>query len=166
MVRLLAMVALALAGWGGPALAQISGDGGPIRIRADRTEYFDTQGISRWIGGVIVSQGQSALHAEEVDIFFDAAQEGADPAQSRKIVRIEARGGVAYIRPTETARADMGVYVAETGLLRLTGTVSLTRERDTLTGESLLYDPVAGEVVVDAEETGSSVRGQFELGGG
>lgn len=130
-----------------PAFGQIGSQGGPIQVQADRTEYFDKQGLVRWIGNVEIEQDDSSLYAEQVDIFFNTATNGG----ARSITRIEARGGVAYIRPNETAQANEGIYLADTGKIRLVGAVSLKRERDTVTGESLLYDPVNGRVEVDAQ---------------
>ncbi len=142
------------------ATAQIGSEGGPIEVRADRTEYYDTQGLSRWIGDVEVHQGDSTLYAEQVDIFFTPSEGDAATAQ-RSILRIEALGEVAYIRPNETARADKGIYFADTGLLHLVGTVSLKRARDTITGDNLIYDPANGQIVVDQGED-ERVRAQFE----
>lgn len=130
-----------------PSLAQIGSGDGPIDVYAKRTELLDDRGLSRWVGDVQVFQGDSKLFAEQMDVFFDEGSDG-----QREIIRIEAHGSVAYITPNEVARADTGIYEAETGLIRLFGNLSLLRSdsRTTVTGDSLYFDPVTGQVRVAA----------------
>jgi lipopolysaccharide export system protein LptA len=64
-----------------------------------------------------------------------AADEG-----SSKISRVDAQGHVVVVTTTDTARADYGVYNAETGIVTLLGNVTITRGQDAIRGEYAVVD--------------------------
>ncbi|MCG8442327.1 MAG: hypothetical protein MI723_11010 [Caulobacterales bacterium] len=161
---LLAAVLLALLAAGAPAGAQISREGGPIDITADESEFLDSERISRWSGSVDVRQGSSRLLADRMDVFF-SGETGGGPG---RILRIEAVGSVRYITPEENARADRGVYVAESQQIEMCGNVTLVvRGTNTLAGECLIVEPEQGRsrIIASVDNRGDRakprVRGVF-----
>jgi lipopolysaccharide export system protein LptA len=142
-MRCLIAACLALACGAAPAAAQqiISPEGGTIVIDGDELELLDAEQVARWIGNVDARQGDSRLLADRMDIFFSKAgsQNQAD------ITRIEATGSVRYITPDRNARADRGVYVAQTRQIEMCGNVTIVvRGTDTVAGECLIVEPESG----------------------
>ncbi len=132
------------------SLAQIGSGGGPIDLNGDRTELLEDQQIWRWIGNVDVRQGDARLLADTMDIHYAAGDDGR-PAD---ILRIVALGSVSYITADEIARADRGVYEADSGVIRLSGNLSVLRGDDVLVGGSLTYNPSTGRSTITAPPSG------------
>ncbi len=136
-------------------LAQIGSGGGPIDLNGDRTELLEDQQIWRWIGNVDVRQGDARLLADTMDIHYAAGDDGR-PAD---ILRIVALGSVSYITAEEIARADRGVYDADSGVIKLSGNLSVLRGDDVLVGGSLTYNPSTGRSVITAPPAGGDAAG-------
>ncbi len=154
-MRTLPLVLLAAIILSAPAAAQIGREGGPIDITADRTEFLDSEGVSRWIGKVDVRQGDARLVADQMDVYFKPGPNGG-PGE---ITRIVATGSVAYITPREVARGQRGVYSLETDRMEIEGDVVLIRGEDTLTGEKLIVEPSLGRAFLDSEASSRGVSG-------
>jgi lipopolysaccharide export system protein LptA len=68
-----------------------------------------------------------------------SAKEGAKDSRNGEISRlhrIDAYGNVIITTPEEVARGDRGVYMAETGIANLMGSVKITRGNNQLNGEA------------------------------
>jgi lipopolysaccharide export system protein LptA len=154
-MRALPLVLFAIACLSTPAAAQIGRQGGPIDITADRTEFLDQEGVSRWIGKVDVRQGDARLVADQMDVYFQPGPDGG-PGE---ITRIVATGSVAYITPREVARGQHGVYSLETDRMEIEGDVVLIRGENTLTGEKLIVEPSLGRAFLDSEVSARGVSG-------
>jgi lipopolysaccharide export system protein LptC len=135
---------------------EIATDGGPIYITADRSEFLVDENLNRWSGAVIVSQGDARLMADEMDFHFD----DPDESGARTINRIDARGGVSYSTPNETARGDEGVYLAETDTINITGRVDLVQGASRLSGEFFEANLATGEYRM--RESRSRASGQSD----
>lgn len=145
-----------------PASAQVGRQGGPIDITAESMELLDREGVSRWRGKVDVRQGENRLVADEVDVFYSESRASG----SSEIVKIVAKGAVAYITPEEIARGDRGEYRVETDQIEMCGNVTLIQGKSTLKGECLLVEPsvgrsriVAAKGSAAAAKPGERVRG-------
>lgn len=124
----------------GPALAQISSEGGPIYINSERTESLERDRKVLLIGNVDIRQGDARLRADTVTIFFTGRQ--GDTADSivggfGQIERIHATGSVYYVTPELRAKGDQGIYELANDTITMTGNVALMRDRDVAEGERL-----------------------------
>lgn len=73
------------------------------------------------------------------------AKPGADPLMSSgKLQRVEGFGNVEVRTPTETIRGNRGVYVADSGIARLAGSVHLTRGQNQLDGDEAIVNMRTG----------------------
>jgi len=130
-----------------PASAQISSDGGPIRVNADRSSVFERERRVDVIGNVDIVQGQARLRADEVTLYYSPGGEGATGGPGAgfgAIDRMVADGEVYYITPDLKARGDRGQYDAGTDTITLEDNVVLIRCEDVARGERLTIEVSAG----------------------
>lgn len=79
----------------------------------------------------------------------------ADPmGASGKLQKVEAFGNVSIRTPTDTVTGDRGIYVPETGMARLTGTVRITRGQNQLNGSEANVNMKTGVAQLVAGTTG------------
>ncbi|MFN3313020.1 MAG: LptA/OstA family protein [Hyphomonas sp.] len=137
-----AVLALALMA-AGPALAQISSEGGPIYINSARTESLERERRVLLTGNVDIRQGDARLRADRVTILFAERQAGGGGGTDGiaggfgQIERIVAEGSVYYVTPELKAKGDRGVYELANDTIVMTGNVALMRDRDVAEGERL-----------------------------
>ncbi len=147
----LAGLAIALA-MTAPALAQVSGEGGPIRVKADRSEVLDKERKVILIDNVDITQGDARLRADIVTLAYDnsgAADTTGGGSAFGDIETMTARGEVFYITPDLKATGDLGIYDAKTDTITLTGNVVLIRGEDVAKGERLVMQLSAGITTLD-----------------
>lgn len=135
-----------------PALAQVSGEGGPIRVKADRSEVLDKERKVILIDNVDITQGDARLRADIVTMAYASTGDaGAGDAGSAfgDIETMTARGEVFYITPDLKATGDLGIYDARTDTITLTGNVVLIRGEDVAKGERLVMQLGAGKTTLD-----------------
>lgn len=142
-----------------PALAQISGEGGPIRVKADRSEVLDKEHKVILIDNVDITQGDARLRANIVTLAYGGAASSASrnpnsPVSSfGDIETMTARGDVFYITPDLKATGDLGVYDAGLDTITLTGNVVLVRGEDVAKGERLVMQLAAGRTTLDGGDS-------------
>ncbi len=147
--------ALALA-FSGTAAAQVSGEGGPIRVNADRSEVLDKERKVILIDNVDITQGTARLRADVVTIEYGGAGNttttgiGSNFGDIRKLT---ARGTVFYVTPDLKANGNLGVYVASTDTITLTGEIILVRGEDVAKGERLIMELSAGRTTLDGGDS-------------
>ncbi len=87
-----------------------------------------------------------------------AAKPGDDPlAASGRIEKVEAFGNVLVRTATDTVTGDRGVYVPDTGIARLGGSVRITRGQNQLNGQEAEVDLKTG--ISHLTATGGRVQG-------
>ena len=64
-----------------------------------------------------------------------------------------ARGNVFYVTPDLKANGDLGVYVASTDTITLTGNIVLVRGEDVAKGERLTMELAAGKTSLDGGDS-------------
>jgi lipopolysaccharide export system protein LptA len=129
-----------------PALAHAQAENGlgahdtsqPIEIVADRLTVQQADGRAVFEGNVVAEQGELALSAARLIVYYQQGQNDAAPQQA--IRRIEVEGDVSIASPSETATGDSGYYDVVGGEIVLTGNVVLTREANVVTGDRLEID--------------------------
>ena len=136
----------------GAATAQVSGEGGPIRVNADRSEVLDKERKVILIDNGDITQGDARLRADIVTIEYGGAGNTTTAGLGSNfgdIRSMTARGSVFYVTPELKANGDLGVYVASTDTITLTGDIVLIREDDVAKGERLVIELAAGKTSLD-----------------
>lgn len=148
----------------GSAQAQIAPGGGPIDIGADTLAVDNNARTQTWSGNVEALQGTNRLRADRVVVFHgkggDGANTGVAPESAMgDIDRLEARGNVYFVSPTQVVRGDTAVYTRASDTLVVTGDVVLTQGQNVLKGSRLVVHVGAGRATMD--EGPGRVRGVF-----
>ncbi len=152
-----------------PALAQAQASQGlgahdtsqPIEITADRLTVQQADGQAVFEGNVVAEQGDMALSAARLIVFYQLGDKDAAPQQA--IQRIEVEGQVKITSPTETATGDSGFYDVVGGKIVLTGNVVLTREANVIKGDRLQIDVARQVATMSTADPGKGrVRALFQ----
>lgn len=155
-MRVFAAASLALFAICGSAAAQVSGEGGPIRVNADRSEVLDKERKVILIDNVDITQGNSRLRADIVTIEYGAGGNTTTTGLGSNfgdIRTMTARGNVFYVTPDLKANGSLGVYVAAADTITLTGDIVLVRGDDVAKGESLVIELAAGRTTLDGGDS-------------
>ena len=140
-----------------PAFAQIGNSSLPLDIEADHVEVLDAEHRIVWRGNVNAVQGDSALRAARIDVFYTGTGAGGTNGWG-DIDRIEALEDVFYITPEQTARGDRGVYSLAAETITLTGDVVITQGDNTVTTTFFQTDLVSGNSRFGEQGDGQRVR--------
>ena len=135
------VIALALFGFGGPAVAQGVGLPGqssdkPIEINAEQgIEWQQRNKVYIARGNARAAQGDVAVYGDVLTAYYRDTDGG-----ETEIWRIDAEGNVRIVTPTQRAYGDKAVYGVDNGVLVLTGKVRLDTETDRITArDSIEY---------------------------
>ena len=134
------------------ALAQVSGQGGPIRVKADRSEVLDRDRQVILIDNVDITQGNARLRADRVTLSYSGEGSGQSSglaANFGELQSMEARGNVFYVTPDFKATGDSGIYEAGLDTITLSGDVVLLRGDDVAKGSTLTLDLARGLTMLD-----------------
>ena len=142
-----------------PATAQVSALKGldtsaPIDVDAARIEIQDAANQAVFTGDVVIRQGKLTLYADSVKVLY--TRKSGDP----QMQRLDARGNVRLVSPTEKASANIGIYDVDGRIITMTGNVVLDRGGSTLKGERLVLNLVTGQSSFDARSTGGTAPGR------
>ena len=149
-MRVIKFVAMISAGvfLAAPAMAQLSGKGGPIQVKADRSEVLDAQKQVIITGNVDIVQADTALRADKVVLNYtgsSATRSGGIGGSFGDIKSMQATGNVFYLTPELKANGQTGVYDAVNETVKLGGEkVILQRGEDYATGKCLVMNLKAG----------------------
>lgn len=134
-----------------PAAAQVSGQGGPIRVNADRSEVIERQRQVVLIDNVDIMQGDARLRANRVTINYAGSGETETSGLTGfgDISSMEAVGEVYYVTPDIKATGDRGTYDAASDTITLTGDVVLIRGEDVATGRTLVMKLSEGRTILE-----------------
>ena len=145
--------------WAAPAHAQF-GFGGdlPISVSAQTATYKG--GLTILTDDVVVSQDDTTVMADRMDIFRDQAEGDNSAAGSLKlgaITRIEAEGSFRFTNPDNTVTGDRGVYDAAAQTVVVTGDVVLTQpDGSSVRGNRMVYNLETGAASFGTACTGGS----------
>lgn len=133
----------------------------PVNYAADRIELQDRQDRVVLSGNVDITQAGLRMQAARTTVEYTNAD-------SLKIQRITATGGVHVTRGTETADGNVAIYDFNRRIITLVGNVALRRGSDTLNGQRLVIDLATGVSSVDGRgggRSGGRVSGSFSVPG-
>lgn len=146
----------------------------PVEIDAENLQWRDAERIAVYTGRVVVTQGETTLHAARLrvqlgkaDAAAASAKQGASllpgaPAVS-DIRRIEADGPVTIIQKDQIGSGDRGEYDKTADRVILAGHVVLTQSENATSGARLVYRIARRDVTVEGGR--GRVRSHFVPGG-
>jgi lipopolysaccharide export system protein LptA len=142
-----------------PVAAQVSALKGldtsaPIDVDAARIEIQDAANQAVFSGDVVIRQGKLTLYADSVKVLY--TRKSGDP----QMQRLDARGNVRLVSPTEKASANVGIYDVDKAIITMTGNVTLDRGGSKLKGERLVLNLVTGQSSFDARGAGGTTPGR------
>lgn len=149
-LRVLLLLAAGAVALAAPAGAQLSSEGGPIRVNADNSSVYERQRRVLVVGNVDIIQGEARLRADKVTLTYSGTPETGGTGQSGvgrgfgAIETMTADGNVFYITPDLKARGDRGTYAAASDTITMTGDVVLIRGEDVARGCELVLEVTAG----------------------
>ncbi|MBY0406678.1 MAG: hypothetical protein K2Q01_03230 [Rickettsiales bacterium] len=144
----------------------------PIEVTADSLEVLQEDSKAIFNGHVVAIQGDLRLTAETMTVYYaKRSVEGSVPEKTRKedeenaIKKIEADGGVFLATPAETASGSTAVYDVDEQEIRLNGKVVLTRGKNVLEGDSLVYNFATGKSKIASNAATNTDKNGTEQGG-
>ena len=142
-------IAFALVFWALPLAAQTNialggltvDTSAAVEVTADNLAVDQATGTAVFTGNVLIGQGDLRLSADEVEIVY--------AADSQKIARLLASGGVTFVTATEAAEAQSADYDLEAGTLTLTGDVLLTQGASAISAGTMIVNIEDGTAVME-----------------
>lgn len=124
----------------------------PINVSSDNfVGNFETK-VGTYSGNVIVTQADYKLRADQVKV----------NVVNGKPNRFDATGHVVFVSTSGTATGDNGIYDLGPRVVKLTGHVVLTKDKDVMHGTALTVNMVTGESHLTAQGSpGNRVQGLF-----
>ena len=125
----------------------------PIAINSDSLEVYQQENRAVFIGHVVAVHDDVHLKADKMTVHYhqsgekDKAKTANDGAQGG-IERIDVDGNVFMSTPEETASGSTGVYQVADKVIDLRDNVVLTRGKNVLKGDHLVYNMETGKSVV------------------
>ncbi|MEM9668307.1 MAG: LptA/OstA family protein [Pseudomonadota bacterium] len=147
------------------ALAQLSPDGGPIQVNADRLDVFEKENRAVYVGNVDVLQASARLRSDRLTINFKGDEESEEGREGglgggfNSPDTMVAEGDVFYVTPDLRARGDKGVYTAASDTVVFTGNVIISRGEDIAQGECLTLRISAGQSTLGCGVNGTATNG-------
>jgi len=138
----------------------------PIEIEADALEVQDKESTAVFTGNVTVRQGETALQTSRLTVYYsrsalpspdtatNAAASGQAPSTpgDQRIAKLEASGEVLIESDGQTATGNSGTIDFDSNTLLLDGNVTLTQDKNVITGDRLTVDLNTG--VARVQSTG------------
>ena len=134
-----------------------------IHIRADEVIADLETGETQFVGNVRVSQGQSVITADHMNVYYrkpegDSNKPTSTEAIKASIYKVIARGNVKINYENIIAFSDEGVYTADSKLLTLTGADSkVISGTNSITGTKFVLSLASGGLTVEGSD-GQRVR--------
>jgi lipopolysaccharide export system protein LptA len=119
---------------------------GPIDVDAARIEIQDNDNQAIFSGDVVIRQGKLTLKSDTVKVSY-TNKNGAGP----EMQRLDARGNVVLISPSERATGTTGIYDVNNKLITLIGNVTLDRGGSQLKGQRLVINLASGQTSFDGK---------------
>lgn len=143
----------------------------PIEITADELEVRQNEQQAIFKGNVLAEQGSITMRSARMVVHYrsgggdgdgsgGAAQSAVAGAQG--IAKIIADGGVFFASPRETAKGANAVYDVDAEQIRMSGDVTLTRDKSVVKGSHLVYHLRTGRSVLTS---GGGVAGSRDGSG-
>lgn len=126
----------------------------PINISSDSLEVDQEKKLATFTGKVEAIQGDINLRSDKMVVHYNELQadetqekpenENKDKEQRNTISKIEVEGNVFLSTPRETAKGNEGLYDVDKDQVILKGDVVVTKGKNVVKGDHLVYDLVKG----------------------
>jgi len=116
----------------------------PIDFDATRIEIEDGSSKAILTGDVVIRQGKLTLKSDSVSITYTRKGDASPEVQ-----RLDARGNVVLLSPSERATGNTGIYDVNGKLITLVGNVTLDRGGSQLQGQRLVINLGSGQTSFD-----------------
>ncbi|MEM7568368.1 MAG: LptA/OstA family protein [Pseudomonadota bacterium] len=134
----------------------------PFDISADKVEVQDEANIAVFSGNVAVEQGDLALKAKTLRVFYERAG-----TEAPTILRLDARGAVALTSPSEKVTGAWSVYDVRREIVTVGGNVSFESADARLSGDRLELNLRSGLTTLDSDDVAGQpkqrVKGRFAV---
>ena len=175
-----APVAGAPAKSGGVPLLPGAGSKDPVKIDANKLDYFDKEQKLIYTGDVVAVQGESTLKASVLTIFLQkdpqagatappaapAPAAGTAPGTGSSVRHMEADGPVTLISKDQVGTGQHATYDKTENKVYLTGNVTLSQGTNVTQGDRLIYDLTTAQAQVFSGTTNARVSSVFTPGSG
>lgn len=151
----------------------------PVKIESDTLEVRDKSQQATFIGKVKLTQGDTILQCQRLEIFYE---QGSSPAPAQKkggaqtaqkggggpgggnqqIKRAEAKGDVLVTQKDQTAKGDLGIFDVKSNTVTLTGNVVVTQGTNVLRGDRMIVNLTTGVSTVESGQTKTGERQRVE----
>ncbi len=143
----------------------------PIEVTADSLEVLQEESKATFTGHVVAIQGDLRLTADSMNVFYAKREEAkgkkapkAAAKEENAIKKIDAVGNVFLATPEETASGATATYDVDEQEIHLNGHVVLTRGKNVLEGENLVYNFATGKSKI-VSEAGAAATASGGTGG-
>jgi lipopolysaccharide export system protein LptC len=132
----------------------------PVRVTSNSLEVRDKEKNARFLGNVRVTQGDTTVKSNTLDVFYeqdDSAGGKASPSGStdqQQIRRMEAKGSVVVTQKDQTATGDTAIFDTRANIVTLVGNVVVTQGAQIIKGERLTSDLTTGVSQVEGKVSG------------
>jgi lipopolysaccharide export system protein LptA len=124
----------------------------PVHITSKSLEVRDKEKKATFIGDVLVSQGDTTMRSNTLDVFYDQDSAPGQPKAAQapqvdggQIRRLEAKGNVVVTKLDQTATGDVGIFDTQANTVTLTGNVVVTQAGNVLRAPRLTVNLTTGE---------------------
>lgn len=134
----------------------------PVHIEADRMESDQKTESVLFVGNVEAKQGDLAIKAERMTVFYQQNQPVAAKTTAaeagRAIDRLTASGEVEIVKQNWTATGDQLEYLSRDRKIILTGNTKVWQDNNLVTGDRIVLYLDEGKSVVERKSNGEGER--------
>lgn len=123
------------------ALPENVGEEIKIFITADQVEFDPQNNMATYKGGVKVTQDNTFLYADRIEVYWGAGQE--------KIELIKAYENIRIVKEDKSITAQEGVYYHQERKVILTGNPMTRQGKNIITGDTITYFWDEGKALIE-----------------
>ncbi len=148
-----------------PAGAVSSDQEQPIQIEANSASLDNQKGLTMYFGNVVITQGTLKLKAEKVTLTYDDKRQidvviaETEKADSPPVYFEQVLDNKELIR----AEARLMEYHAKKDILHLKKSAKVWKNKDTITGDHIMYDAKLGKITAKAAQPGETGSGRVKV---
>lgn len=136
----------------------------PVEITADKLEVTKQNQSAVFSGNVEAKQGNITIKSDKMMVYYTENKGKGTGGSS--VSKVETTGNVILSTPDEKATSNIGIFEVAKNTIELSGNVVLTRGKNMVKGDKLLYNLTTGQsqLVSAADKDGvkkERVRGVF-----
>jgi lipopolysaccharide export system protein LptA len=143
--------------------------GTPIDVTSDQLDVQQENNIAIFTGHVVAIQGNMRLTSQKMVVHYKQREQGDagkpkksgdDAISQSSIEKIDVEGDVFLTTPTQTASGATGVYDLDQHTITLNTGVVLTKDKNTLKGDHLLYHVDTGKSTLTSDSSPQQTGGK------